>query len=120
MRSTFQNLLVCTISLIAALPVLAQHPDDVAAVRQKLLQQRQEVILGQDTDVAAKANRLLELGEWQAAEQVLQSAKPGVPVKLAKAKLAMLQNEFEQAEALVQEVLKESRAKRKFFKAFLL
>ncbi|MFD3002494.1 tetratricopeptide repeat protein [Pontibacter toksunensis] len=108
MHSTFQKLLLYTFSLLSAVPALAQHPDDVAAVRQKLQQERQEARQAQTTDSATKANKLLELGEWQEAKQVLHSAKPGIPVKLAKARLAMLQNEFTQAEALVQEVLKEN------------
>ncbi|WP_162053522.1 tetratricopeptide repeat protein [Pontibacter pamirensis] len=100
--------LLCTLILFTAVPALAQHPDDVAAVREKLLQERQEIVQEQNIDAAAKAKRLLELGDWQTAQQLLESATLGVPVKLAKARLAMLQNEFKQAGNLVQEVLKEN------------
>ncbi|RDV14657.1 hypothetical protein DXT99_13400 [Pontibacter diazotrophicus] len=104
--------LLYTLLLFMAVPALAQHPDDVAAVREKLLQERQEIKQKQNIDAATRANRLLELGEWQAAQQLLESATPDAAVKLAKARLAMLQNEFEQAEVLVQEVLKKNPKQR--------
>ena len=108
MRAIPQKLLLYIISLLAALPAFAQHPDEVAAVRARLQQERQEAKQEQGTSAAAKGNRLLDLGEWEAAKLVLQNGKPAAPVKLAQARLAMLQNQFEQAEALVQEVLQQN------------
>jgi tetratricopeptide (TPR) repeat protein len=112
MRCLPYTLLLFTFSLFMALPALGQHPDNVAVVRQKLQQERQEAMQQQSNSGAAKASRLLELGQWQEAKEVLQSASLTAPVKLAKAKLAMLQNEFKQAEAFVQEVLQEAPKQR--------
>jgi Flp pilus assembly protein TadD len=112
MRYLPLKLLLSAFSLFMALQAPAQHPDNVVAVRQKLQQERQEAMQEQSSSAAAKASRLLELGQWQEAKKVLQSAKVTAPVKLAKARLAMLQNEYEQAEAYVQEVLQESPKQR--------
>ena len=76
MRAIPQTLLLSIVALFAALPVLGQHPDDVAAVRAKLQQERQEAKQEKHISAAAKAGRLLELGEWQAAEEVLRNAEP--------------------------------------------
>ncbi|MDX5482546.1 MAG: tetratricopeptide repeat protein [Hymenobacteraceae bacterium] len=102
-----KKILAYALGLFASIPALAQHPDDVAAVRQKLQQDRLQATQSLGLTPVERANRLLALGQWQDAEQVLQKAKPGVQTKLAKARLAILQNEFEQAAKLVQEVLKE-------------
>ena len=112
MRFAYRYLFFYTLSLVLAAPALAQQPDDVAAVRQRLQLERQAAKQGQGVSAAAKANRLLELGEWQAAKQVLQSNKADAPLKLAQARLAMLQNEFEQAATLVSQVLKENPQQR--------
>ncbi|GAA4444119.1 hypothetical protein GCM10023188_45670 [Pontibacter saemangeumensis] len=112
MRAIPHTLLLYIVALFVALPVLAQHPDDVAAVRAKLQQERQEAKQEKLRNAAAKAGRLLELGEWQAAEDVLRNAEPSISVKLARAKLAMLQNEFRHADGLVQEVLQQSPRQR--------
>ncbi|WP_460879758.1 tetratricopeptide repeat protein [Pontibacter rugosus] len=89
------------------MPAFAQHPDEVPEVRQKLQQERQQV-LRSSMNPSTKATRLLELGAWQEAEQVLQTAKPNPATKLAQARLFILQNKFEQAKALVQEVLQKA------------
>ncbi|MCC9135697.1 tetratricopeptide repeat protein [Pontibacter silvestris] len=98
--------------LLLVYPAFAQHPDDVAAVRQKLEQERERVRQNQEINPAEKATRLLELGEWQEAAQILLATKPSSQTKLAKAKLFILQNEFRHAEDLVQEVLKENPKQR--------
>lgn len=102
-------LLLC---LSVCLPAMAQRPDDVAAVRQKLEQEREKVRHNQSMSSSERASRMLELGAWQEAAQVLQTAKSSTPIKLAKAKLFILQNEFKQAEKLVREVLKENPKQR--------
>ncbi|WP_266202615.1 tetratricopeptide repeat protein [Pontibacter kalidii] len=106
MPSFSKKLLLYVFLFLAALPTLAQHPDEVEAVRQKLFQQRQEVLQAR-LDPAEKASRLLELGAWQEAKLLLQGAPPTTGVRLAQGALAMLENRFEQAGALVQGVLQE-------------
>ncbi|MFD2514392.1 tetratricopeptide repeat protein [Pontibacter locisalis] len=93
--------------IFSCVTAFAQHPDNVADVREKLAQERQQARQSQNVSPAAKAERLLELGQWQEAEKVILSAKPTNQVKLAKAKLTLLQNEFKEAEQLVAEVLKQ-------------
>ncbi|MCX2740019.1 tetratricopeptide repeat protein [Pontibacter anaerobius] len=107
MFSLPKKLLLYTCGFLLALPALAQHPDEVEAVRKKLQQERQEAIQA-SINPAPKATRLLELGAWHEAEQVLQAAPANTGVKLAQARLAILQNEFEQAGELVQQVLQEN------------
>ncbi|WP_299758534.1 hypothetical protein [uncultured Pontibacter sp.] len=107
MRSILKQILPFTFAFFIALPALAQHPGDVAAVRQKLQQERQEA-LQENSGAAQKATRLLELGAWQEARQVLLQAQPTAAVQLAKARLAILENSFRQADTLVQQVLQEN------------
>ncbi|GHA77121.1 tetratricopeptide repeat protein [Pontibacter akesuensis] len=111
MLLTPKKLLLCSAAFLASLSAFAQHPDEVAAVRQKLQQERQEALTA-NTSPAAKASRLLDLGAWQQAKQVLQAAEPDQEAKLVQARLAILQNEFERAEKLVQEVLQKSPQER--------
>lgn len=102
-----------TPGLILALSItnaFAQQPDDIAAVRQKLQQERAATAASAKLNHAEKADRLLELGAWEQAEALLKSATTP-EAKLAKAKLAILQNEFKEAEKLVQEVLKQNPKK---------
>ncbi|MBC5773811.1 tetratricopeptide repeat protein [Pontibacter sp. KCTC 32443] len=99
------TILLLTVSLALAIPAQAQHPDDIKAIREKLQRERQQAKVATIVP-AEKAEKLLELGLWQEAEQTIKSTKPTVPVILAKAKLAILQNEFEQAEKLVTQALK--------------
>ena len=98
--------------IFLSFPALAQQPDDVAAVRQKLEQERETILQATNINPAQQASRMLELGLWQEAAQVLQAAKPSAQTMLTKAKQLILQNEFAQAEELVQEVLKESPKQR--------
>lgn len=101
-------LFFCT---LAPLALLAQHPDEVAAVRKLLLQERQKALLS-TTDPGTKALRLLELGAWPDAEQVLEKATPSAGVQLAKARLHILRSNFTSAEELVQEQLRQNPAHR--------
>ncbi len=105
MLTNYKSILLLSISIAFALPALAQHPDDLTAVREKLQQERQDAKTA-TVAPAEKAERLLELGLWENAEQTIRSAKETVPVILAKAKLAIVNNEFEQAEKLVTQALK--------------
>ena len=105
MRSFFRSIPYLLLAILLAGTALAQHPDDIPALHQKLEQERRQA-LSQSMATAAKAEKLLELGLWQEARQVLQNAKPNTATKLAQAKLAMLNNEFATAEKLVGEALK--------------
>ncbi|OKL39835.1 tetratricopeptide repeat protein [Pontibacter flavimaris] len=107
MLSLPKKLLLYTFGLLLTLPALAQHPDEVAAVRQKLQQERQQTLRA-SMSPAQKASRLLELGAWQEAKQLLQGAQPTTDVRLARAELAILENRFADAELLVQEVLQQN------------
>ncbi|WP_242916633.1 hypothetical protein [Pontibacter liquoris] len=98
--------------LLTVSPVFAQHPDDVAAVQQALTHERQAVRTATNITPAQKADRLLELGAWPEAAQVLKAAKPSAAVKLANARLAILQHYFQQAEELVQAVLQKDPKQR--------
>ncbi|GAB3193749.1 hypothetical protein GCM10027293_00360 [Pontibacter aydingkolensis] len=92
--------------LLLAWPAFAQHPDDLSAIRQKLNQERQLALKQANTDPAPKAEKLLELGQWEEARKILGQANPSAAVKLAQSKLAMLNNEFDASEKLVGEALK--------------
>ncbi|WP_276499270.1 tetratricopeptide repeat protein [Pontibacter litorisediminis] len=107
MLSLTKKLLIFSLGFLVTLPALAQHPDEVAAVRQKLEQERRQAMQAR-IDPAPKALRLLELGAWQEAKQVLQQAPATTGVRLAKAELAMLENRFTAAEELVRQVLQEN------------
>lgn len=106
MISFSKKLLLCATVLLTGFSALAQHPDEVAAIRQRLQPERKAALASAQSP-AAKAERLLELGEWQAAERLLQEATPDHRVWLAQARLAILQNKFKQAEALVQQVMEQ-------------
>ncbi|MEJ8801441.1 tetratricopeptide repeat protein [Pontibacter sp. H249] len=106
MRPIFKNILYLLPGILIAWPTLAQNPDDVAAIRQKLVQERQLAVKMPESNPAAKAEKLLELGQWNDAQTVLARAKPSAAVKVAQAKLAILNNEFNTAEKLVEEALK--------------
>ncbi|MBF9253943.1 tetratricopeptide repeat protein [Pontibacter sp. 172403-2] len=113
MSPSSDKIFSCLVLLLLAFPAFArQQPYDVAAVRRKLEQEREKVKQATGINAAERAGRMLELGLWQEAAQVLQTAKPGAQVKLAKAKLFILQNEFAQADELVQAVLKENPKQR--------
>jgi Flp pilus assembly protein TadD len=101
----YKSIVLITAILTLALPALAQHPDDIQAVREKLQQERQQAKTATIAP-AEKAEKLLELGLWQEAEQTIATAKPTVQTTVAKAKLAIVNNEFEQAEKLVTQALK--------------
>ncbi|HEY4652630.1 MAG TPA: tetratricopeptide repeat protein, partial [Pontibacter sp.] len=105
MRSTPRLILLFTTIFAFACTALAQHPDDVKAIREKLQQERQ---LAKTATIAPaeKAEKLLELGLWQEAQQTIARAKPTAQTIVTKAKLAILNNEFEQAEKLVKQALK--------------
>ncbi|MBC5993453.1 tetratricopeptide repeat protein [Pontibacter cellulosilyticus] len=106
MRQLLKSILYLLPGLAVALPTFAQHPDDIPAIRQKLAQERQLAAKQVSAAPAAQAERLLELGQWQQASSVLKQAKPTAAIKLAQAKLAMLNNNFSAAEKLVEEALK--------------
>jgi len=108
MHFSANNFLLRSLFILLSFPAFAQHPDDVAAVRQKLDQERETIRRATNMNSAEKVNRMLELGLWKEAAQVLQTAKPSAQVKLAKAKLLILQNKFAQAEVLVQAVLNQN------------
>ncbi|WP_181163707.1 tetratricopeptide repeat protein [Pontibacter mangrovi] len=103
--------LLCTLLFLPLLPAMAQHPDEVVAVRQQLFQERQKALQASITP-ARKATRLLELGAWQEAKQVLQQAQPGTETTLAWARLALLESRFPEAERLVAQVLVKEPAQR--------
>ncbi|WP_439880005.1 tetratricopeptide repeat protein [Pontibacter sp. MBLB2868] len=105
-----ERIAVYLLAMLCALPVLtfAQHPDDVAAVMQKLVTERRQVEQSSGLPPAVKAEKLLALGEWQKAENVLSTAKPTAQLKLVKARLAILRNDFGEAEQLVKEVLQQN------------
>ncbi|MEJ8758227.1 tetratricopeptide repeat protein [Pontibacter sp. H259] len=105
MFTNYKFILLLTAILTLALPTLAQNPDDIKAVREKLQQERQQAKAATITP-AEKAEKLLELGLWQEAEQTIAKAKPTVQTIVAKVKLAILNNEFAQAEKLVTQALK--------------
>lgn len=106
MKFYFKITLLCICSFLLQDSVLAQHPDDVPAVRQKLQQERNKIQQTKTGAVADKVNRMLKLGLWKEAEQLLHVAKLTPDVKLSKVRLALLQNQFAMAERLVEEVLK--------------
>ncbi|WP_299818923.1 tetratricopeptide repeat protein [uncultured Pontibacter sp.] len=106
MRPLLKSVLYLLPGLLLVLPALAQHPDNVAAIRQKLAQERQTALQLPAANAAAKADKLVELGLWEEAREVLQQAKPSAAVKMAEAKLAILQNDFDAAEKLVAAALK--------------
>ncbi|AKD01990.1 tetratricopeptide repeat protein [Pontibacter korlensis] len=108
---SISKVLLCASVFLTAIPVFAQHPNEVAEVRQKLQQERQQA-MEVSISPAQKATRLLDLGAWQEAKHVLQSASASTGVKLAQARLAILENRFSQAEALVKEVLQENPQER--------
>lgn len=112
MHFSANTILLSTLIILLSFPAFAQHPDDVAAVRQKLEQERETIRQATNMNPAEKANRMLELGLWKEAEQVLQVAKSSAQIKLAKAKLLILQNEFAQAEVLVHAVLNQNPKQR--------
>ncbi|MHC2993794.1 hypothetical protein OB13_20255 [Pontibacter sp. HJ8] len=90
------------------LPAFGQHPDQVAQVRAKLQQERKQVSEATDLAIPEKANRMLELGMWQEAGQLLAGSQQTPQAKLAKARLAILQNDYHAAGELVQKVLKQA------------
>ncbi|WP_157579081.1 tetratricopeptide repeat protein [Pontibacter roseus] len=98
--------------VLMALPSFGQHPDQVAEVRAKLQQERKAVSEARNQPAHVRASRMLELGMWQEAAKLLESAPPIPAAQLAKARLAMLRNEYQAAEALVQGVLKKSPQER--------
>ncbi|MBW7468980.1 tetratricopeptide (TPR) repeat protein [Pontibacter aydingkolensis] len=106
MRPLFKSVLYLLPGLLLAWPAFAQHPDDLSAIRQKLNQERQLALKQANTDPAPKAEKLLELGQWEEARKILGQANPSAAVKLAQSKLAMLNNEFDASEKLVGEALK--------------
>jgi predicted Zn-dependent protease len=101
----------CTFFLLYT-PLLAQHPDQVTEVRAKLEQERRLLTGAKDMTVAAKANRMLELGMWPEAARLLTTSQQTPQTKLARARLAMLLNDYHNAESLVKEVLKQAPADR--------
>ncbi|MBB6612225.1 tetratricopeptide repeat protein [Pontibacter sp. Tf4] len=105
MHKIYTSLVLLITTLTFALPALAQHPDNIKAIREKLQQERQQARTATIAP-AEKAEKLLELGLWQEAEQTIAKAKPTAQTIVAKAKLAILNNEFEQAEKLVTQALK--------------
>lgn len=111
MLTFHKKLLVYTFGFLLTLPALAQHPDEVAAVRKKLQQERRQA-LAASIEPAPKALRLLELGAWQEAKQVLAKAPAGTATKLAQAEVAILENRFAEAEGLVKQVLEENPQQR--------
>ncbi len=100
--------LCCFLYFSGLLAAFAQHPDSTAALRSQLQQERERLRQSTGTATPQRAERMLELGMWQEAGELLKAAKPTAHTKIAQAKLAILQNEFKQAEVLVQQVLGES------------
>jgi len=103
----FKKVLAFTCGLSIALPVLGQHPNEVEALKHKLQQERALVKEQHTLPLTARAGKLMELGDWQAAQALLQQAQPAAERKLAEAKLAMLRHAYGQAEALVEQVLRQ-------------
>ncbi len=103
-----KKIILYSLGLFAALPALAQHPDNIAEVKAKLQQERTRVQESKSITLPDKAERLMELGLWKEANQTLASAKTSPETILAKARLAILQNEFKKAEQQVQQVLKQN------------
>ncbi|WP_242927017.1 tetratricopeptide repeat protein [Pontibacter vulgaris] len=108
MHTFRRRIILYSFGLFMAVPGLAQHPDNIAEVKAKLQQERMQAQASKSISAAAKAEKLLELGMWQEASQALTTAKPSTQTILAKAKLAILQNEFKQAEKLVLQALKQN------------
>jgi predicted Zn-dependent protease len=104
---------LCYTLFLLAIPALAQHPDQIAELRSKLEQERKQVSASSNLPVHARAERMLELGMWQEASALLSRAPQTSQTKLAKARLAILNNDYHAAEVLVQEVLKQSPDDRK-------
>ncbi|MBD1396925.1 hypothetical protein H9Q13_07095 [Pontibacter sp. JH31] len=98
---------ICYTLILLAIPALAQHPDQIAEIRSRLEQERKQVRESKDLSVHERANRMLELGMWEEAETLIGKGPQNPQVKLAKARLAIHQNEYQAAEALVQNVLKQ-------------
>ncbi|WP_299702457.1 tetratricopeptide repeat protein [uncultured Pontibacter sp.] len=103
---------LCYTLLLLTIPALAQHPDQVDEVRTRLEKERQELRKAEQSPVADRANRMLSLGMWQEAKALLQKAPVSQETNLAKARMAMLQNEYHAADALVGGVLKKEPAHR--------
>ncbi|MFD2245822.1 tetratricopeptide repeat protein [Pontibacter ruber] len=93
---------------LLAIASFAQQPDQTDQALTRLRQERERVVASKELSASDKANQMMKLGLWQEAAQVLASAGQSPQVKLAKARLAMLQHEYKTADALVTEVLKKS------------
>lgn len=113
-ETMFRLLVAClsyTLSLLA-ITAFAQVPDQVAEVRARLEQERKDVQANSKLSLSNKANRMLELGMWQEAGALLAGASASTEVRLSRARLAILNNEYHAAEKLVQEVLKKEPSQR--------
>ncbi len=105
MKLFYKSILLFTAIISFSLPALAQRPDDIKAIREKLQQEREQAKAATIAP-AERAERLLELGLWQEAEQTIAKARPSAETIVTKAKLAILNNEFEQAGKLITQALK--------------
>ncbi|MDX5419393.1 MAG: tetratricopeptide repeat protein [Hymenobacteraceae bacterium] len=97
---------LCYTLFLLAIPALAQHPDQMSEVRAKLYIERKLVSEATNLAVHKRAERMLELGMWQEAGTLLGKAPQTAENILAKARLAILNNDYHAADALVNGVLK--------------
>ncbi|HET7276195.1 MAG TPA: tetratricopeptide repeat protein, partial [Longimicrobiaceae bacterium] len=78
--------------------------DDVAAARAALEEARAAVLVDESA-VAARAERMIELGMWDEAESLLAAQAPGPDVSTAMAELLLERNEYAAAEEFVERAL---------------
>ena len=109
------SLSLCGLSLLTTGYINAQAilPDSTAAATRHLIELRTALVKeskGNHVE-AAKVKRMLQLGLWKEAAQIIaQNKKPKADYKLLRAEQLILHNEFKQAELLINEVLKKEPA----------
>ncbi len=90
------------------------NPDDVENANRQLQLERQNIKTNKKLDAAAKTEKMLSLGLWQEAEEILNTIKkPDEAAKLVQARYLFLNNEFHEAEKIVNSVLTTNPANRK-------
>ncbi|MCG8606730.1 tetratricopeptide repeat protein [bacterium] len=89
------------------------NPDDLSEARRVLDIERQRILMNHEPLSAAKIHHMLDLGLWQQAGELLdQVREPNTDHKLAQGRFFFLNNEFQKAEGVVEEILQNAASHR--------